>query len=253
MARVGFIGTGEITTSLVRGLRDQGHQILVSERNAETAARLAAEVPGVTVAPNATVVEQADIVFLCLLARVAADVLPTLPFRAGQSIISVMVDVSLTRLQALCAPATDIAITIPLPPIATGGCPLPVYPASAALKELYGARNMVFTVRDEQALNAHFGATALCSPLLEQILTTATWLAGHTGDQHQAEAYVAAVIRGYLPETLAPGQLAGALQSLSTEGGLNATLRAAMSPANADLRRGLDGFRKRLGLTGEEK
>ena len=252
MAKVGFIGTGEITTALVRGLRGQGHQILVSERNAETAARLAAEIPGVKVAANETVVAQSDIIFLCLLARVANDVLPNLPFRAGQSVVSVMVDVSIDKLRALCAPATDIAITIPLPPIATGGCPLPVYPGSAALVALYGGRNMVFTVRDEQALNAHFAATALCSPLLEQILTTATWLAGLTGDQHQAEAYVGAVIRGYLPEVLAPGQLAGDLQSLSTEGGLNATLRAAMSGANADLRSGLDGFRKRLGLPGVE-
>jgi len=56
------------------------------------------------------------------------------------------------------------------------------------------------------------------------------------------------MIRGYLPARPAPGELAGALAKLSTGGGLNATLRAAMEPAKADLRRGLDGFRGRLQL-----
>ena len=61
------------------------------------------------------------------------------------------------------------------------------------------------------------------------------------------------VIRGYLPERPTPGHLGASLQSLSTEGGLNATLRAAMDGANTELRAGLDGFRGRLGLEGKTK
>jgi len=251
MARVGFIGTGEIASLMVQGLAGQGHEILVSNRNAEVAARLALTHPEVRVATNAQVVEGADIVILCLLARVADEALTGLPFRAGQSVISVMVDVGLARLQKLCAPATDIAITIPLPPIAVGGCPLPVFPASVALEQLFGARNMVFPVRDEVALNAHFGATAYCSPFLAQMLAASDWLAGFTGDKALAEAYLIGVIRGYLPEHPAENHLGASLQSLSTEGGLNATLRAAMNGANVELRAGLDGFRGRLGLEGK--
>lgn len=248
MVSIGFVGTGEIAAAMVRGLRGQGRQILVSNRNAEMARRLANEEPGVQVASNHDVVAGSDVVFLCLLASVAKAVLPGPPFRSGQTVISVMVDMPLALLRAVCAPATDIAITIPLPPIAQGGCPLPVYPASLVLEDLFGERNIVLPLRDEQALSAHLGVSALCSPLLEQMITTANWLAGFTGDRDQAEAYVAAMIRSYLPERPRPGELAGSLQKLSTEGGLNATLRKAMSPASADLVRGLDGFRTRLGL-----
>lgn len=248
MARLGFIGTGEITAAMVRGLAGQGHHILVSPRNATVAATLAAEVAGVTVAANDQVVAGSDVVFLCLLARVAEAVLPDLPFREGQTIISVMVDAPLARLRQLCAPATDIAITIPLPPIAQGGCPLPVYPASPVVEALFGERNPVIPLRSEEALSAHLGASALCSPILDQLLAAAGWLAGFTGDQDAAETYIAAMIRAYLPAQPASGELAGALAKLSTEGGLNATLRAAMAPAKSELRRGLDGFRDRLGL-----
>lgn len=246
--RLGFLGTGEITAAMVRGLEGQGHSILVSPRNAQVAAALA-ELPGVAIAPNDQVVANSDVVFLCLLARVAEDVLPGLPFRAVQTVISVMVDAPLARLRSLCAPATDIAITIPLPPIAQGGCPLPVYPDSPVLHALFGARNLILPQPSEAALNAHLGASALCSPILDQLLTATDWLAGHTGNRAAAEAHIAAMIRAYLPERAAEGDLAAALKKLSTEGGLNATLRAAMAPAKETLRNGLDGFHTRLGLT----
>ncbi len=285
--RVGFVGTGEITAAMVRALAGQGHRILVSPRNLLTATALASEFPEVSVVPNAEVVAQSDVVFLCLLAPVAFEILPDLPFRAGQQVISVMVDAPLSKLRLICAPATDIAITIPLPPIAKGGfgggggarfphpglppprgpvlppppppppiarggCPLPVYPASPTLESLFGAMNLVLPQPSETALNAHLGASALCSPILDQLLTAADWLAGHTGDPAAAEAYIAAMIRGYLPERAAAGDLAGALRKLSTEGGLNATLRAAMAPAKDSLRLGLDGFHPRLGLADKE-
>jgi pyrroline-5-carboxylate reductase len=246
--RLGFLGTGEIAAAMVRGLAGQGHQILVSPRNAQTAASLA-QLPGVSIAPNEQVVEDSEVVFLCLLARVAEEILPRLRFRAGQTLISVMVDARLAKLRQLCAPATDIVRTIALPPIATGGCPLPVYPASPILDALFGARNLILPQPSEAALNAHLGASALCSPILDQLLTATDWLATHTDNPAAAEAYVAAMIRAYLPTHATGGELALALEKLSTEGGLNATLRAVMAPAKDDLTRGLDGFGPRLGLT----
>lgn len=246
--RLGFLGTGEITTAMVRGLAGQGHRILVSPRNAAIAATLAAEIPEVTILHNDEVVAGSDVLFLCLLARVAEDMLPSLPFHAGHTILSAMVDMPLARLRDLCAPATEIALTIPLPPIAKGGCPIPVYPASLVLQALFGDRNLILPQPSEAALNAHLGASALCSPILDQLLTAVDWLSGHTGNPAAAEAYIATMIRSYLPERAAEGDLATALKSLSTEGGLNATLRAAMTASKADLRRGLDAFHSRLGL-----
>jgi pyrroline-5-carboxylate reductase len=245
---IGFLGTGNIAADMARALNGSGHKILVSQRNAKTAAALAAAMPEVTIAPNETVVANADILFLCLLARTAAQVLPGLPFRADQTVISVMVDMPLARLRSLCVPATDIVLTIPLPPIAQGGCPLPVFPDCPALHRLFGDRNLILPQPSETALNAHLAASAICATLLDQMMTTADWLAAFTGDDDAAQAYVAAMIRGYLSDRPRPGALPAALRGLSTEGGLNATLRAAMAPAKDSLRNGLDGFRPRLGL-----
>ena len=252
MAKVGVMGLGEIASRMVEGLAGQGHAILVSERSRERSSALAREIEEVGVAANADVVAGSDIVILALMAGTAREVLPGLPFRAGQRIISVMADLPLSDLARLCAPATDIAITIPLPFIARGGCPLPVFPESTALLELFGERNQVRPVASEAALNAHFIATALCSTVLDQLRVGSGWLAGHTGDAAAAEAYVLDLIAGYLGD-LARGEgpgIEGALQALSTPGGLNATLRDHLRAAGLTeaLARGMQGLEGRLGL-----
>lgn len=253
MARIGFIGTGEIAAAMVKGLSGQGHQIVVSERNSAMSAELAAAFDDVEVARNQDVVNGSDIVWLCLMASVAEDVLSALAFRDDQAILSAMVDVPHGALQQLCAPATDIAMTIPMPFIALGGCPLPVYPASAALDEIFGARNIVIPVENERALNAHFGGSAQVAACLAQMREGAVWLGEQTGDPVGAEAYIAAMFAGSLAEIPkdGQGQFDRALEALNTEGGLNSNVRTHLRETGAlrELRVALDGLKVRLGLS----
>jgi len=249
MARVGFLGTGQIAAAMVAGLAGQGHRIRVSQRNAAMAARLAATWPGVTIAPNDQVVAGSDIIILCLLAPEARTALPGLPWRNDQAVISVMVDLPLAKLTPLVAPATRIAIAIPLPAIATGGCPLPVFPDSPALRALYGAANRVLPQTSEAALSAHFIATALASVVLSQARAGAEWLAARTGDAQGAEAYVAAMLATALRDA-GSGGLSAALDALATEGGLNITLRRRIEAAGvlSTLTQAMDALAPRLGL-----
>ena len=251
--KIGFIGTGAIAASQVKGLTGKGHQIWVSPRNAEIAAELA-QLPDVEIKCNEEIAAEADIVVLCLLADVARDVIPQLNLRAGTKIISVMVDYPLAELQRTCAPATQFAITIPLPFIETGGCPLPVYPKenAAIVSGLFGDANMIIPVETEKGLNAHFAATALCSTTLAQVQAAAGWLAKHSGDAKAAEAYIASLLSAQF-STLPAGGVSEALSGLSTEGGLNSTLRSHMSPSEAMLVEGLEAFEDRLGLSASNK
>lgn len=252
MAKVGFVGTGEIARCMIDALANQGHEIRVSERNANIATQLADQYTEVSIHANADVVAGSDIVILCLMAKVAEEVLPTLPFRADHSVISVMTDVTLARLAGFCAPATDICLTIPMPFIATGGCPLPVYPDAAAVEALFGADNLILPVESEAAVNAHFAACAISSPLLAQMQQGVDWLAEATGDAVGAEQYITSLFAGYFKSMALDGggELKALLQSLSAEGGLNATLRQHMQDHGAldDLVSGMDAFRPRLGL-----
>jgi pyrroline-5-carboxylate reductase len=156
------------------------------------------------------------------------------------------------RVRSLVAPADDVSLFIPLPSVATGGCPLPVYPDTGTVRDLFGARNPVIGCASEVALNAHFGACALSLPVMALLTEGRDWLADLTGDPDGAETYVTAMFGAYFAALRADGS--GGLESLtkglSTPGGLNASVRDAMDRAGAPLalRRGLDDLKPRLGL-----
>lgn len=71
--RLGFVGTGAITSAIVTGLNAagiDGDTILVSPRNAETAAALAAKFPNVTVAAsNQAVLDGSNVVIIAVRPR----------------------------------------------------------------------------------------------------------------------------------------------------------------------------------------
>ena len=248
--RIGFIGTGRIARRLVEGAAGRGHELIVTRRSETVSAELAAAHPEVEVATTAAdVVERCDTVFLCLPVERARTVLEGLPFRAEQAVISVMVGLGLEALRGLAAPAGELAITVPLPSIARGGCPLPVHPASPTLAAIYGDRNPVLALPDESALQQFFAVTGTVLPVLEELRTAVHWLANQCGDTALAEHYVTSLYAGYLA-AIGPSDtpLDAAIDDLSIEGGLNATLRERVAESGhyERLETGLDALLARL-------
>jgi pyrroline-5-carboxylate reductase len=252
MARVGLLGTGEIASAIVKTIAGDGHSILVSERSATISQELAQRHESVIRASNDDVVSGSDIILVCLLAEVARTELPRLPFHEGQSVISVIAGMSLKEIAGLCAPARDVAVAIPLPILPLGGTPLATYPASAALDALFAEHATIHRCASEEALSAHFAATGVLLPLLDQISLAATWLARFTNNLGAAEAYLAGLVGGYcrLLEDSPDLDLERLRRGLSTEGGLNQTLSAALAKNGTPeaLEAGLDSLRPRLGL-----
>ena len=252
MNTIGFLGTGRIADPMVRSLsrRFPDRAILVSERSSHISSELS-KLDNVAIATNQQILDESDVVFLCLMANVAHAELPGLRFREGQAVISVMAEISLDEISDLISPAKEPCVTIPLPSIEQGGCPLPVYPKSDALNELFGEENMVIPQRDESAMNPHFAATAILSMTMMQLQTVAHWLGDKTGSENDGERYVASLVAGYLGAMPKDGnqRFSEAMEDLSTEGGLNNQLRARVTDSGFYdvLRQGLDELGERLG------
>lgn len=246
---VGFLGTGRIAAPMVKALARSGHQVRVSERNRQVSAELAAGFENVSVHGNREVVDGSEVVVICLLASVARRELADLPFRPDHKVISVMAEFALEEIAALIGETSELCVTIPMPFIEAGGCPLPVYPESPTLAVLFGADNIVMPVSSEAAMMPHFAATAFTSTLLKELSVVRDWLGARTGNAADAERYMVLLESGYL-DALA-GQGAGALDTaighLATEGGLNAQLLGHMEEAGtmAALRGGLEDLLKR--------
>lgn len=243
---IGFLGTGRIAAPMVEALTGRGHEIIVSERNRDVSRELAARFDEVSVGDNHAVVERSEVVVVCFLAEVAREVLPGLSFRSEQKVISVMAEIGLEEIAGMIGKTRELCVTIPMPFINAGGCPLPVHPASPVLEALFGDANAVITVESEAAMTPHFAATAVTSTLMKMLMTVRDWLADHTGDPAAAEKYMLLLESGYLNGMPKDGakRLDAAVGHLATKGGLNAQLLRHMADAGTlrALKSGLDGL-----------
>jgi len=132
LMQLGFIGTGEITSSIVTGLNSSGvtaHTIWLSPRNSAIANGLVNRFRGISVAScNQEVLDHCDTIVIAVRPSAARDVLAELRFRPDHQVISLVSALSLRSLSELAAPAVRIARAVPLPSTAKRLSPTAIYP-----------------------------------------------------------------------------------------------------------------------------
>ena len=197
---LGFLGTGAITSAMVTGLSSGGdapHSILLSPRNAATAAELAARFPGVRVAPsNQAVVDGSETVVTAVRPQIAADVLAELRFRPEQHVVSLVSGYSLKKVVGLVAPASHVARAVPLPAAARRRSPTAIYPPDPVTEELFAALGAAFAVETEAEYDALCTATATMAAYFAFTGTAASWLANNGIEAAQARDYIARIFGG---------------------------------------------------------
>src|SRR6202789_2297945 len=161
--RLGFLGTGAITSAMVTGLSaTRGeYSTLLSPRNAVVAADLARRFPSVAIASsNQAVVDACETVVIAVRPQVAEEVLKELRFSADQNVISVVSGFPVARLAGLVAPAAKITRAVPLPSAARRGSPTAIYPRDGLTVELFGLLGEAFAVDTEREFDALCTVTA---------------------------------------------------------------------------------------------
>jgi pyrroline-5-carboxylate reductase len=228
----GVLGVGEIGTAIVAGLCDGADasagenaapSTLLSPRNAERAAALAARFPTADVAPdNQSVIDRSSVVILAVRPRDAAAILPGLRFRPDQAIISVMAGVPHSELEPLVAPARDIARTIPLPPVSRRAGSTPVYPGTEAAVALFSRLGEAVAVKDASQFEALSAASGTVAAYLRYLGTITGWLSDRGIAPGQAERYVRSIFAD-VGEDLASatGDLDAIAKAHATPGGIN--------------------------------
>ena len=193
--QLGFIGTGEITSSIVTGLRSSGvtaKSIWLSPRNSAVANGLADRFQGILVAScNQEVLDHSDTIVIAVRPSAAREVLSELRFRPDHEVISLVSALSLRSLSELVAPAARIARAVPLPSTAKRLSPTAIYPSDPVAFELFAAVGTVFPVERENAFDALCAATATIASYFAFNETIASWLEKRGIPALQARDYIA--------------------------------------------------------------
>jgi pyrroline-5-carboxylate reductase len=220
--RIGFLGVGDMATYMISGLCQDGdgRDILLSPRNAEQSAGLAARFGCRVAANNAGVVSDSDLVVLAVRPADAAAVISGLPWRAEQTLVSVVAGATLDDL-ASARPATCVR-SMPVSCAAICESPTAIYPDNAPTRQLYERIGSVVVLPDEATFAAASVMGAYHGWTFGVIKVVTDWLEGQGIPSSDARALVAGMMRGAAGVALAePAKpLSETLRSLTTPGGI---------------------------------
>ena len=238
--RVGFVGTGTMSSAIVRGLctlPEPPASVVVSPRNAQKAAALVAELPGrVSVgADNQAVVAASDLVFVGVLPAQTEAVVRALSLTRGRhQVISLVSTARLGDLREWCAPleADAVAKAIPLPPVAEHAGATLLAPPMPIGDALFSALGSCVAVETEETLTSMLPVTCLMGTVYATQRATQDWLVGRGVPAPKAAAYVGAIFRTVTHDSAhADESTFDRLVNEQTPGGLNEQVVREMKEA----------------------
>ena len=226
--KIGFIGTGTITDAMVRGLLKAPaavSQIIVSARNAEIAAKLAADFAAVTVAAdNQAIVDRCDTVVLAIRPQIAEDVVRPLRFRPGQTVISVIAATSRPTLLDWIGAEVRLTQAIPLPFVAGRKGTTAIFPPDPETATIFNALGNAVECDTREEYDLLAAASALMATYFGIMQRTTDWLTEKGLPPGKARAYLVPVFAELSQTALAAGPnvpFSELSREFATKGGLN--------------------------------
>lgn len=253
MTTIGILGVGHLAELMVRGLQGSGYRLVLSPRNAEVAARLAAEHGCEVAASNQAVVDAADGVFVCLPAATGADDLARLTFRPGQPVLSAMAGTGLARLQSVIGPGRAAVTMMPGYANAYRLGPSLLHPEDGLWRDFLVKTGPVHAFADETTFTAAATFGAFSGASIGWMVHIIGWFEAQGLPPDTARALVAATLRGnaevLLREDRPLDEIAGAV---ATPGGITEMVLGTLSERGAlgAWDEGLDRVLKRIGERG---
>ena len=197
--KIGFIGTGKITSSIIYGVfksKLKISKIYISPRNKSIASKLNKKFKSVKVAKNnQEIIDNSSLIFLAITPIVSLKILNTLKFKSNKKIISFIATVSLASLKKLTK-NKNIVRAIPLPPIEIKKGPIVIYPPNKVAKSFFSHLGSVIEVKNENLCNKFWSTSALMAPFYELLKVSTDWLVRKGVDESRATNYITELFLG---------------------------------------------------------
>ena len=178
--RLGFIGTGIITTAIVSGVcRNCGecHKIYISPRNKKRAATLQEQFQNVTTCvSNQAVLDQSDFVFLAVMPQHAESIVESLAFTPSHTLLSLLPGIPLKEIKRWNKSVKTVVKIVLTTFITEYGGPIAFFPYYPHLEEMFLQLGMnVIGVDGEKQLEIMRVQTALTASLFVLFRNVVAW------------------------------------------------------------------------------
>jgi len=237
IGQVGIIGVGHLAGYLVEGLRRASAEIeiILSPRNVERSARLAARFGAVVARDNQAVVDASDLVLLTTRPDDGVTACAGVAFRPGQTVISAAAGLPLEVLEPVVRPAALVR-AMPISCAALNQSPTLVYPDHPQARALFALLGQVHALPDEETFTPASVIAAFYGWLFALLEEAVGWTVRAGVPPQTARSLVLETMRGAAEMGLDRSDegMAAMLAALATPGGIT--------------EHGLDILRRRDGL-----
>jgi len=192
--KLGFIGTGKITSSVVTGIcrsKVSFKKIILSPRNRNVAKRLQRKFKRVSIAKNnQEIVNSCSWIFLAITPTVGQKIIKNLKFKAGQTIVSFISTMTLPQLKKAIKVKATIVRAIPLPPISLKKGPVPMFPPNKKVKIFFNKLGTTIEISNEKLSKNFWATSGMMAPFYELLSTMSNWLVKRGVKRDKAQKYI---------------------------------------------------------------
>ena len=192
--KLGFIGTGKITSSVVTGIcssKISFKKIILSPRNRNIAKKLKRKFKKVAIAKNnQEIVNSSNWIFLAITPTVGNKIIKNLKFKSGQTIVSFISTMTLPQLKKAIKVKAKIFRAIPLPPISLRKGPVPVFPPNKKVKNFFDKLGTTVEISNEKLSKNFWSTSGMMAPFYELLSTMSNWLVKRGVKRDKAQKYI---------------------------------------------------------------
>ena len=192
--KLGFIGTGKITSSVVTGIcgsKIPYKNIILSPRNRSIAQKLKKKYRKVSIAKNnQQIVNSCNWIFLAVTPPVGQKIIKNLKFKSNQTIVSFISTMTLPQLKKAIKVKANIFRAIPLHPISLRKGPVPVFPPNKKIKKFFDKLGTTVEINNERLSKNFWSTSGMMAPFYELLSTMSNWLVKRGVKRDKAQKYI---------------------------------------------------------------
>ena len=192
--KIGFIGTGHITKSVINGILGSKlkiKKILVSKRSQKISSALKRKSKKIEVlSDNQEIINKSNWVFLAVTPEVGHKILPKLKFKKNKTIISFISTIKMSDLKKYVKVNSKIVRAIPLPPISIRKGPVPIFPPNKKVKQFFDHLGTTVEIKKENLSLNFWSTSSMMAPFYELLQTLSSWLNSKGINKMDAQKYI---------------------------------------------------------------
>ena len=192
--KLGFIGTGKITSSVVTGIcrsKISFKKIILSPKNRSVARNLKRKFRNVVIAKNnQEIINSCNWIFLAVTPSVGAKIIKLLKFKSSQTVISFISTMTLQQLKKAIKVKAKIVRAIPLPPISLKKGPVPIFPPNKKVKNFFNKLGTTVEITNEKLSKNFWSTSGMMAPFYELLSTMSNWLVKRGVKRDKAQKYI---------------------------------------------------------------